>query len=186
MAGRLLRAPPRPPGRCRNDADTLLLTSALNGARTFARTAVSSKLELFQVRTPCRLPASNANRPLSPHLQIYRVTMTMAMSIVHRITGVALYFGTRAARLVAGRGGERAGLFRLRQRHLRLVDRADRAVRLFSWALIHHMLGGDPAPHLGYRPRPRQAGARHARHRRRWSARSRSRSWCGSIGLLVR
>ena len=36
----------------------------------------------------------NANRPLSPHLQIYRVTMTMAMSIIHRITGVGLYLGT--------------------------------------------------------------------------------------------
>src|SRR5258708_36672886 len=35
-----------------------------------------------------------AARPLSPHLQIYRLTLTMLMSIVHRITGVALYFGT--------------------------------------------------------------------------------------------
>ena len=33
-------------------------------------------------------------RPLSPHLQIYRLTLTMAMSIAHRVTGVALYFGT--------------------------------------------------------------------------------------------
>ncbi|HEX7775753.1 MAG TPA: succinate dehydrogenase, cytochrome b556 subunit [Parvibaculum sp.] len=35
-----------------------------------------------------------AARPLSPHLQIYRFTITMAMSIIHRITGGALYFGT--------------------------------------------------------------------------------------------
>lgn len=35
-----------------------------------------------------------AQRPLSPHLQIYRPMLTMMMSIVHRITGVALYFGT--------------------------------------------------------------------------------------------
>jgi succinate dehydrogenase / fumarate reductase cytochrome b subunit len=33
-------------------------------------------------------------RPLSPHLGIYRFSITMAMSIVHRITGAALYFGT--------------------------------------------------------------------------------------------
>ena len=33
-------------------------------------------------------------RPLSPHLQTYRWTLTMALSIVHRATGVALYFGT--------------------------------------------------------------------------------------------
>ena len=34
-----------------------------------------------------------AQRPLSPHLQIYRPMLTMMMSIVHRITGAALYFG---------------------------------------------------------------------------------------------
>ncbi len=33
-------------------------------------------------------------RPLSPHLTIYRFTLTMALSIVHRITGAALYAGT--------------------------------------------------------------------------------------------
>jgi succinate dehydrogenase / fumarate reductase cytochrome b subunit len=33
-------------------------------------------------------------RPLSPHLQIYRPMLTMTMSIAHRITGAALYFGT--------------------------------------------------------------------------------------------
>src|SRR5260370_9028002 len=35
-----------------------------------------------------------AARPLSPHLRIYRLTLTMLMSIVHRITGAALYVGT--------------------------------------------------------------------------------------------
>ena len=34
------------------------------------------------------------SRPLSPHLQIYKPIPTMVMSIVHRITGCALYFGT--------------------------------------------------------------------------------------------
>jgi succinate dehydrogenase / fumarate reductase cytochrome b subunit len=32
-------------------------------------------------------------RPLSPHLQIYRPMLTMMLSIMHRITGAALYFG---------------------------------------------------------------------------------------------
>ncbi len=32
-------------------------------------------------------------QPLSPHLQIYRWTWTMAMSVFHRITGTALYGG---------------------------------------------------------------------------------------------
>ena len=33
-------------------------------------------------------------RPLSPHLAIYRRTMTMMISIAHRLTGAAPYFGT--------------------------------------------------------------------------------------------
>ena len=33
-------------------------------------------------------------RPLSPHIQVYRWPMPMIMSIAHRITGVGLYFGT--------------------------------------------------------------------------------------------
>ena len=33
-------------------------------------------------------------RPLSPHLFIYKPMLTMMMSIAHRITGMALYFGT--------------------------------------------------------------------------------------------
>ncbi len=35
-----------------------------------------------------------AERPLSPHLSIYRPQINMVMSILHRITGAALYFGT--------------------------------------------------------------------------------------------
>ena len=33
-------------------------------------------------------------RPLSPHLQVYRWQITMAMSIAHRITGIMLAGGT--------------------------------------------------------------------------------------------
>jgi succinate dehydrogenase / fumarate reductase, cytochrome b subunit len=33
-------------------------------------------------------------RPKSPHLQVYRPTLTMTMSIAHRLTAAALYFGT--------------------------------------------------------------------------------------------
>lgn len=36
---------------------------------------------------------SNHDRPLSPHLEIYRWPITMALSILHRITGVALSLG---------------------------------------------------------------------------------------------
>ena len=37
---------------------------------------------------------SPAERPLSPHLQIYRWQLTSVMSILHRATGVALSVGT--------------------------------------------------------------------------------------------
>ncbi len=37
---------------------------------------------------------SKANRPLSPHLQVYRWGAHMAVSIMHRATGAALAFGT--------------------------------------------------------------------------------------------
>jgi succinate dehydrogenase / fumarate reductase, cytochrome b subunit len=36
---------------------------------------------------------AKAERPLSPHLQIYRWYLTMALSIAHRVTGVANALG---------------------------------------------------------------------------------------------
>lgn len=37
---------------------------------------------------------SVSNRPLSPHLQIYKPQLTSVLSILHRITGCALAVGT--------------------------------------------------------------------------------------------
>ena len=34
------------------------------------------------------------NRPISPHLQVYKPQLTSVLSILHRITGVALAVGT--------------------------------------------------------------------------------------------
>ncbi len=80
-------------------------------------------------------------RPLSPHLQIYRFTITMAMSIMHRITGMALYFGTvlLVAWLAAAASGTEAlgvvnGLYGSWFGQLVLFG--------FTWALLHHLLGG--------------------------------------------
>jgi len=36
---------------------------------------------------------ANTNRPLSPHLQVYRWQLTMALSIAHRASGIALCAG---------------------------------------------------------------------------------------------
>ncbi|WP_117195013.1 succinate dehydrogenase, cytochrome b556 subunit [Rhizobium terrae] len=81
------------------------------------------------------------NRPLSPHLQIYKFIPTMAMSIVHRITGGALYFGTLlvAAWLIAAASGE--GYFNLVNG---LFGSIIGQIVLFgyTWAVLHHLLGG--------------------------------------------
>jgi len=37
---------------------------------------------------------SSHDRPLSPHLQVYRPQITSVMSILHRLTGIALAVGT--------------------------------------------------------------------------------------------
>ncbi|TVR81873.1 MAG: succinate dehydrogenase, cytochrome b556 subunit [Rhodospirillales bacterium] len=37
---------------------------------------------------------ASSQRPLSPHLQIYRPQITSVLSILHRVTGVALTAGT--------------------------------------------------------------------------------------------
>jgi succinate dehydrogenase / fumarate reductase cytochrome b subunit len=50
---------------------------------------------------------TSANRPLSPHLQVYRVQLTSGLSILHRLTGIALSLGAVALVLwlLAAAGG---------------------------------------------------------------------------------
>ena len=80
-------------------------------------------------------------RPLSPHLTIYRWPITMTMSILHRITGGALYVGTILVAwwLVAAATSESQFGF---------IDRLvgswfGRLVLIgYTWAMFHHMLGG--------------------------------------------
>ncbi|WP_047466091.1 succinate dehydrogenase, cytochrome b556 subunit [Rhizobium rhizogenes] len=81
------------------------------------------------------------NRPLSPHLQIYKPIPTMIMSIVHRITGCALYFGTLLVAwwLIAAATGQ--GSFELVNWIMGTI--IGRFVLFgYTWALLHHMLGG--------------------------------------------
>lgn len=40
------------------------------------------------------MPMEKSQRPLSPHLQIYRPQLTSVLSITHRATGIALVLGT--------------------------------------------------------------------------------------------
>ena len=85
--------------------------------------------------------AARRERPLSPHLTIYRPPITMVMSILHRITGGALYFGTlliawwllaaaSSPNAYAGIGSFMSSFFG------RLI------LFGYTWALMHHMLGG--------------------------------------------
>lgn len=81
------------------------------------------------------------DRPLSPHLQIYKPLINMVMSILHRITGAALYFGTLllAWWLIAAATGPD---------YFNYVSSwfatwAGKAVLVgYTWALLHHLLGG--------------------------------------------
>lgn len=81
------------------------------------------------------------NRPLSPHLSIYRPTLTMMMSIVHRITGGALFFGTLL--LVWWLSAAAAGPNAYAAVQWVMETLIGRLILFgYTWALIHHMLGG--------------------------------------------
>lgn len=81
------------------------------------------------------------NRPLSPHLQIYKPILTMVMSILHRITGAALYGGTILVVwwLVAAAAGPAYFAF-VNEVYGSILGRL--VLFGFTWALVHHMLGG--------------------------------------------
>ncbi len=80
-------------------------------------------------------------RPLSPHLSIFRPYITMVMSIVHRITGTANYFGSLllALWLISAAASDAAfdTMSGLLASPLGLV-----VLFGFTWSLMHHMLGG--------------------------------------------
>lgn len=87
------------------------------------------------------MASKKPERPLSPHLFIYNFPLTMALSMIHRVTGGALYFGTallvwwlialatgpEAFATVSWFMGTWFGV-------LVMVG--------YTWALFHHMVGG--------------------------------------------
>jgi succinate dehydrogenase / fumarate reductase cytochrome b subunit len=80
-------------------------------------------------------------RPLSPHLQVYRWPISMALSILHRVTGVALGVGTLLLTwwLVAAAGSDDAF-----DRAQWFMGSALGLLLLFGWsaALIFHFFSG--------------------------------------------
>ena len=80
-------------------------------------------------------------RPLSPHLQIYRLTLSMIMSGVHRITGLALCVGMILLTwwLLATAAGQNS----YRTFEAFASSWIGRLILFgFSWALLHHLIGG--------------------------------------------
>lgn len=81
------------------------------------------------------------SRPLSPHLQIYRFTLTMLSSIIHRGTGLAMYFGTLLIVLWLGAAALGDG-------PLGVVNAiygfwlVQVVFFLATWALFQHLFGG--------------------------------------------
>lgn len=114
------------------------------------------------------------NRPLSPHLQIYKPILTMVMSILHRITGGALYFGTLllAWWLIAAAAGPEYFEF-VNGVYGSIIGRL--ILFGFTWALVHHMLGG--LRHFIW-----DMGAGFGREAREWLARA---TIIGSVTLTL-
>jgi succinate dehydrogenase / fumarate reductase cytochrome b subunit len=84
---------------------------------------------------------ASAARPLSPHLTIFRPYINMVMSIMHRITGAANYFGVLllAGWLTAAASGPDGFL----AANAILGSPIGLLILFgFSWSLIHHALGG--------------------------------------------
>ena len=85
--------------------------------------------------------STTRSRPTSPHLWIYRWTVTMATSIVHRLTGIALGAGTLLLTwwlLAAASGPDDFALV-----HGFVGSFIGRLILFgFTWALSFHLLNG--------------------------------------------
>lgn len=84
---------------------------------------------------------TSRNRPLSPHLQIYRLPLLAIMSIVHRMTGVVLSIGTLL--LVYWLGSAAYGP-EAYARAVQVIGSPIGLLALFGWtvALYYHAING--------------------------------------------
>jgi succinate dehydrogenase / fumarate reductase cytochrome b subunit len=82
-----------------------------------------------------------SNRPLSPHLQVYKPQLTSVLSILHRITGAVLAVGTLLVTywLSALAGGPET----FASANAILGSVLGKIVLFFwSWALFYHLANG--------------------------------------------
>jgi succinate dehydrogenase / fumarate reductase cytochrome b subunit len=81
------------------------------------------------------------SRPLSPHLTIFRPTINMVMSIMHRITGSINYAGSALLALWLAMSASGPAGFDMAS--AMLGSPLGLLVLFgFSWSLIHHACGG--------------------------------------------
>jgi succinate dehydrogenase / fumarate reductase cytochrome b subunit len=84
---------------------------------------------------------AGADRPLSPHLQVYRLPLTALLSITHRLTGVGLVLG--AVGLVAWLAAAAAGPAWFATATAAMGSLVGRVVLFgFTWALFYHLSNG--------------------------------------------
>ncbi len=84
---------------------------------------------------------ANQNRPLSPHLQVYRPQLTSVLSILHRFTGVALAVGSVLLVYWLAAAATGAGAYETAQT---LIGSWIGRLLLFGWtfALFYHLCNG--------------------------------------------
>lgn len=84
---------------------------------------------------------NHKNRPLSPHLQIYKPQLTSILSILHRFTGVALTLG--ALFLVCWLYHLAEGEARYMEIHTLMISTLGRVFLIgWSFALFFHLFNG--------------------------------------------
>ncbi len=84
---------------------------------------------------------AGADRPLSPHLQVYRLPLTALLSITHRLTGVGLALG--AVGLVAWLAAAATGPAWFATVSAAMGSLVGRVVLFgFTWALFYHLSNG--------------------------------------------
>ena len=84
---------------------------------------------------------NRGNRPLSPHLTIYRMPMTAITSILNRITGIALLGGGLLVVWWLLAAATSPGYFAFADAVITSFP-GDIVMTLSAWALWYHSLGG--------------------------------------------
>ncbi len=83
----------------------------------------------------------SSSRPLSPHLQIYKPELHMAMSITHRITGVLAFLGSLLLVAWVAAAASGAGVFNIVNG---ILSSWLGWIILFGWsvAMLYHLCNG--------------------------------------------